>query len=64
MKKLKNIKSLLSREEMRQIQGGSGGSGYCTVMCSSGSQYHVPNCDGAPDGACHSSGWTICTCIG
>ncbi len=33
MKKLKNIKSLLSREEMRQIQGGCGGI-YCQDQCS------------------------------
>lgn len=35
MKKLKDIKGLLSREEMRQIQGGCGSS-YCK-SCSSNS---------------------------
>lgn len=34
MKKLKNIKSLLSREEMRQIQGGSGSGGGCGTIFS------------------------------
>jgi len=33
MKKLKNIKGLLSRDEMRQVQGGSG---TCGSMFSSG----------------------------
>lgn len=32
MKKLKNIKSLLSREEMRQIQGGGSGTGQCGTI--------------------------------
>ncbi len=32
MKKLKNIKSLLSREEMRQIQGGCGSGGGCGTI--------------------------------
>lgn len=32
MKKLKNIKGLLSREEMRQIQGGCGSGGGCGTI--------------------------------
>lgn len=32
MKKLKNIKDFLSRDEMRQIQGGSGSGGGCGSM--------------------------------
>lgn len=38
MKKLKSIKGLLSREEMRQIQGGSGN---CTNQCTSNSQCYM-----------------------
>lgn len=39
MKKLKNIKGLLSREEMRQIQGGSGGAGCRSCTPGSGQCY-------------------------
>ncbi|WP_434378828.1 hypothetical protein [Sphingobacterium spiritivorum] len=37
---LKSIKSeeLLSREELKQIMGGSGGSGGCAVPCRGGAQ--------------------------
>jgi hypothetical protein len=36
MKNLGKIKDLLSREEMKQIQGGSGGSGGATCFCNNG----------------------------
>jgi len=66
MKYLLNLKGVkaLSKMEQKSINGGEmseGGS--CTVTCNSGSQYSVPNCDGAPDGACHSTGWSICSCL-
>lgn len=42
MKKLGKIKDLLSREEMKQIQGGSGGSAYC--YCNNGGGTGAPDC--------------------
>jgi hypothetical protein len=57
MKKLKNIKSLLSREEMRQIQGGSGwcgnggNGGYdlpCGCACVSNSDCIMGTCNKGP----------------
>jgi hypothetical protein len=43
MKKLGKIKDLLSREEMKQIQGGSG-SGGCMTRCGSSSDCTYSNC--------------------
>jgi hypothetical protein len=62
MKNLGKIKDLLSREEMKQIQGGSGGSCYVTCNGQAGSTYGTPNCNRAADNACGWSSWTWCSC--
>ena len=67
-KQFLNLGKALSKAQQRSINGGgdelvSEDGETCMVMCNSGSQYRVPNCNGAPDGACNSTGWSICTCI-
>lgn len=61
---LKNLKSnandLLQREQLKTVVGGYGGG--CHVLCNSGSQYPVSNCEEAADIACNITGWKICTC--
>jgi hypothetical protein len=49
MKKLGKIKDLLSREEMKQIQGGSGSGGGCMTKCTKASDCTYYNCK-----VCHS----------
>ncbi|WP_139059048.1 hypothetical protein [Polaribacter reichenbachii] len=74
LKQLKlDATEMLERNQLKTILGGYGGDGSygsnsCWVTCNSsnpgeeGSTYNIPNCDGAPDGACHSTGWTWCSC--
>jgi hypothetical protein len=62
MKKLGNIKSLLSREEMKQIQGGSGAPGYGMVTCSNGGVYEVWDCNAWAVNECASRGATMVSC--
>jgi hypothetical protein len=61
MKNLGKIKDLLSREEMKQIQGGSGG-GSCYVTCNGGSTKQATNCGGSADSMCNVTSWTWCSC--
>ena len=44
MKKLEKIKNLLSRSEMKQIQGGSGGSGPAYCYCKNGTHTKADHC--------------------
>lgn len=74
MKKLSEINGLLSREEMKQVQGGngrpdyesngggSGGGWQHWVSCTDGGTYQVLDCDGWAEGFCISLGETMTSC--
>jgi hypothetical protein len=57
MKKLGKIKDLLSREEMKQIQGGSGACGGWMTQCNT----YVDCCDGYYCEFGAGSTWGRCT---
>ena len=65
---LNSVKSYLSRDEMRTINGGlnDGTAGYCTVGCNSGVGVpHAPDCEMSTQiDACQNQGGPkICSCL-
>jgi hypothetical protein len=64
MKNLGKIKDLLSREEMKQIQGGSGGqdSTNAWVSCGNGAMFKSYGCGSYADSMCaNHSGFSSCS---